>query len=114
MEKRLRIKEMAKDRGMTLSEIGRKLGMPRSNMSAIASGRRGVSLKALQKICNILDCSIDELILTEDFTPVFKDKKTQALLMIVESHNYDGIDKTWVNRIMMAQKVHYGAMNRTT
>ena len=50
MRKRLRIKEAAKERGVTLSSIAKKLGIYRSNMSAIASGARGTSLKILRKI----------------------------------------------------------------
>ncbi len=112
MEKGFKIKEIAKERGMTLTSIAKKLGMPRSNMSAIASGARGVSIKVLLKISRILDCSMDELILPQKHSLVFKDKGAQSLLKIVESQNYDGIDKSWVDRIMLAQKMHYGAVNR--
>ena len=111
MEKRLKIKEVAKERGVTLSSIAGKLGIPRSNMSAIASGARGVSLRTLRKISRILDCGIDDLIFSEKHPPFFKDKKLQIFLKTVESQNYDGIDKTWVDRLMLAQKIHYGAVN---
>ena len=112
MKKGFRIKDIAKERGMTLSEVARKLKMSRSNMSAIASGARGVSLKALHRISDILDCSVEELFLPKESRPVFKDKKTQALLNAVEGQNYDGIDKTWVDNVMLAQKTHYGSINR--
>jgi len=112
MRRGLRIKEIAKERGMTLSSIAKELDMPRSNISAIASGTRGVSLKALQKISRVLDCSLDELVLPGEYDSVFKDKRVQALLDIMESRNYDGIDKTWVDRVMLAQKVHYLAAGR--
>ena len=112
MKRTFRIKDVAKERGMTLSEVARKLGMPRSNMSAIASGSRGVSLEVLYRISNILDCGIEELFLPKEDQPVFKNKKTQALLDAVEDQNYDGIDKTWVDNIMLAQKMHYGSINR--
>ena len=112
MKKGFRIKDVAKERGMTLSSIAKKLGIPRSNMSAIASGARGVSLKVLYKISCILDCSIDELMLPAQYPPVFKDKKNQSLLRMIENENYDGIDKTWVDRLMLAQKMHYGALNK--
>ena len=107
MQRELRIKEVAEERGFTLSSIAKKLGIHRSNMSAIASGKRGVSLKVLKKISRLLDCSIDELILPESYSPVFKNKKTQALLKAVEKRNYDGLNKTWVNRLMLAQTMHY-------
>ena len=112
MRRKFRIKDIAKERGMTLSEVAGKLGIPRSNMSAIASGSRGISLKLLYRISNILDCGIEDLFLPKEDQPIFKDKKTQALLNAVEDQNYDGIDKTWVDHIMLAQKTHYGSINR--
>jgi len=108
----LRIKKIARERGVTLSSIAKELDMPRSNISAIASGARGVSLKVLQKISRVLDCSLDELALPGEDDFVFKDKRVQSLLDVVESRNYDGIDKTWVDRVMLAQKVHYIAARR--
>lgn len=112
MKRRFRIKDIAKERGMTLSEIAKRLGIPRSNMSAIASGRRGVSLKVLSKIGRILDCGIDELILPETDPPVYKDEKIESALKIIENQNYDGIDKTWVNSIMLAHAAHFGSPAR--
>jgi len=102
----LRIKGAAKERGVTLSSLAKQLGIHRSNMSAMASGTRGVSLKVLKKISRILDCSIDELILPADI-PVFKSQRMQFVLDEIQRRNYDGIDKTWVNRLMLAQVKHY-------
>lgn len=107
-----RIKEAAKERGITLSGIARALGMHRSNMSAIASGARGASLKLLNRICRILNCGIDELIISESRSPVFKDRRAQLLLKELEGPNTDGTDKTWVNRIMLAHNTHYKAAKR--
>lgn len=108
----LRIKEVARDRGVTLSSIARKLGIRRSNMSAIASGARGVSVKVLKDIRVILDCSIDELIPTKDHPNLFRDKGVQSSLDAIERYNYDGIDKTWVNKLMLAHKAHYMAARK--
>jgi len=108
----LRIKEVAKESGITLSSVARKLGIHRSNMSAIASGSRGVSLKTLKRIGRILDCSIDELIEPEKRAPVFKNKKSKSVLDRIEKANYDGIDKSWVDRLMFAQRTHYGAIGK--
>lgn len=104
----LRIKKAADDRGITLSSIARKLGIHRSNMSAIASGSRGVSLKTLKKIGHILGCDISELIVPERHTPVFRSKALESKLRHIEEKNYDGIDKSWVDNIMVAWRIHYG------
>ena len=63
----LNIKQIVKERGMSLAYLASKLGIQRSNMSAIASGDRGVSLGVLKKIskiylmcrslCSIVSCN---------------------------------------------------------
>ena len=57
-----KLKEAAKERALTLTSIGQKLGIHRANMSAIASGTRGASLKMLSKISSILDMGLEELV----------------------------------------------------
>ena len=109
----LRIKEAAKERGMMLSSIAKKLGIHRSNMSAIASGSRGVSLKMLVKISRILDCDIDDLIGQKKHSPIFKNIILASVLSDIEKINYDGIDKSWVDRLMFAQRMHHRAVRRT-
>jgi DNA-binding Xre family transcriptional regulator len=107
MKENLRIKDAAKERGITLNMLAGALGIHRCNMSAIAAGARGLSLKTLKAISSILDCGLDELVYTGINEAVFKDKKTQSLLDNIERRNYDGIDKTWVNSLMSAQRAHY-------
>ncbi|MBL7157493.1 MAG: helix-turn-helix transcriptional regulator [Candidatus Omnitrophica bacterium] len=109
----LRIKEVAKERGFTLSAVAKMLGVARSNMSSIAKGTRGVSLKALIKISNILECSIDELIVTRKRPTVFKNKKLETLLRDAETNNYDGMDKTWVDNVALAHRAHYRTAKKT-
>jgi len=107
MKVTLRLKEAIRERGLTLSSIAKKLGIHRSNMSAIASGSRGVSLRMLKQISHILDCGMDELFGQKKYSPIFKDKNSQSALNDIEKANFDGIDKSWVNRVMFAQHMHY-------
>lgn len=102
-----KLKEIARERALTLTDIAKKLGIHRANMSAIASGSRGASLKMLKKIVNILDMGLDELVNPEECHPVFKNREAEAALNDMEKINYDGLDKTWVNRVMLAQNTHY-------
>ena len=103
----LKIKEAAKDRGITLAKISNELGIYRANLSAIASGSRGVSLKVLNKICRILDISMDELIEPEERRLFSGDGALEAALGDIENRNYDGMDKSWVDRLMLARTPHY-------
>lgn len=111
MKRGLRIKEVAYERGFTLKDIAEKLHIHLSNLSAIASGRRGVSLSVLESLSRILDCSIDEL-LNVDNPAVFKDKRLQRFLEEREKGAIDGQDKTWVDRLMLLRNAHYRASRR--
>lgn len=108
------IKKIAKERAVTLMSIAKKLGIYRSNMSAIASGKRGVSLDMLIKIGHILDCGLDELVTLSGRSSVFKNKNIEDKLNKIIEANYDGMDKTWVNNIVLAGLRHYGNAKRTT
>ncbi len=103
----LKLKEAAKERALTLTSVAKKLGIHRANMSSIASGTRGASLKMLNKISTILDMGLDELVNPEGHHRVFKNGKAETALDHIEKINYDGIDKTWVDRVMLAQKMHF-------
>jgi transcriptional regulator with XRE-family HTH domain len=110
MKNALNIKGAARQRGFTLSALAKRLGMARSNMSAIAGGARGISMGKLKKISDILYCDICELSAKEE-NPIFKNKRIELALTAIEEGNYDGIDKAWVGRLMYAHSAHY--KNRT-
>lgn len=55
--KRIRVKK-----GMTQGDICRKLGMDRSYMSAIESGKKNVTIAVLDKLANALDVPVNNLI----------------------------------------------------
>jgi transcriptional regulator with XRE-family HTH domain len=104
---RLRIKEAAKERGVTLISLAKKLKMYRSNFSAVAAGTRGISLKKIQKIADLLGCGVDELLGSKVYPPIFHDKALQSTLYLIEKNNPDGVDKTWVNNLTLARLSHF-------
>ena len=55
--KRIRLKKR-----MSQGDICRAIGMDRSYMSAIESGKKNVTLAVLEKLANALDVSVDELL----------------------------------------------------
>ena len=105
------IREVCRERGITLSYLAKGLGIHRSNMSAIASGARGVSFNVLQKICTILNCGIDEIIIMKPHKPVYEGEAFKSMIK-KEQECFDGQDKTWVHKLMLSQKAHYQSITR--
>ncbi|MBN2980156.1 helix-turn-helix domain-containing protein [Cohnella algarum] len=57
-----RIKKLRKERGLTQDDIGRHLGMGRSNVGHIENGRTIPTSETLDKIANILGTTTDYLL----------------------------------------------------
>ncbi len=105
---RTNVKEEAALRGMTLTEVAKKVGFYLSNLSAMDSGKRTISLKRLAKIAAFLHCSVGDLILnSKEEKKIFREVALNDLLEQIESSHEDGTDKSWVPKVMMAQKRHY-------
>ncbi len=57
-----RIRELRKERGMTVQELAYRCDIERSNLSRIESGRANVTLKTLCAICCALGVSLKEVV----------------------------------------------------
>lgn len=57
-----RIRELRKERGMTVQELAYRCDIERSNLSRIESGRANVTLKTLCAICSALGISLKEVV----------------------------------------------------
>ena len=57
-----RIRELRKERGMTVQELAYRCDIERSNLSRIESGRANVTLKTLCAICGSLGISLKEVV----------------------------------------------------
>ena len=90
---RFHIKEYAQEQGMRLGELARRLRMPLSNLSAIASGQRSVSIQLLSRIAKLLNCRVSELFVEKVITDVIyrNDDANREILKIAEQ-NYPGIE----------------------
>lgn len=57
-----RIKELRKERKLTVQELAYRCDMERSNLSRIEAGRTNLTLKTICIICNALDVSLRDVI----------------------------------------------------
>jgi len=69
---RFRIKEYAFEQGLKLGDVAGKLRIPLSNLSAINSGSRSVSLRLLGRIANLLGCEVADLFDESEAVTVFR------------------------------------------
>lgn len=58
---RLRIRQLCRDKGLTINGLSRTCGLTQSTLNNIVSGRNNsVTLSTLQKICDGLDMDLSE------------------------------------------------------
>lgn len=57
-----RLKEARTYRGFSQEEVAEFVGVSRSSISLIENGQRGIDTLELQKIAELYECSIDELV----------------------------------------------------
>ena len=57
-----RITRFREDRGLTLDELSRRVGLSTGVMEAVESGRRGVTFECLIDIANELDMAASDLV----------------------------------------------------
>lgn len=70
----LRIKEISKKRGISMREIAEKLNTTPAMITYYEKGNVAITVEKLQKIANILDCEVFELIPSSSNFAHFYDK----------------------------------------
>ena len=110
---RTNVRGEASLRGMTLSEVARKLDLYLSNLSAMDSGSRPVSLRQLSRIARFLHCGVGDLILSsEEEKPLFHEKALNRAVDRIEALSEDGTDKSWVPKVTLAVNRHYAKVKK--
>lgn len=57
----LRIKEICKEKGITLNVLAEKIGVSQPSISGIATGRQKPSLDTIEKLAEALEVPVSEL-----------------------------------------------------
>lgn len=64
-----RVRTLRIQKGLTQVELAKKLGMTQSNISELERGIRGLTIRHVLKLANILSASTDEILLASSSTP---------------------------------------------
>ena len=109
MGMRTRIKEASKARGWTVKELARRLHLYPSNLSAMDSGSRLVSLRLLSRIAECLDCSPGDLL---EVTwgaekDLFGQPDLALRLKMRDVGTPDGLERPWVHSALLSWQRHY-------
>ena len=109
MKMRTRIQEVAHERGRTVMELARQLGLYRSNLSAMDAGRRTPSLRLLARISEALGCSVGDLVEVHHGpeAPVFRKASLERRVRERIQEACDGTDKGWTHAVLLAWQRHY-------
>jgi DNA-binding Xre family transcriptional regulator len=63
---KVKIKELAKEKkDWSLYKLAKELGLPQQTVYSWASGRTQPNYDNMDRLCDILDCSIDEILEAE-------------------------------------------------
>ena len=68
---RLDLKDACSRRGMTLSELAERTGIPQPSLSRYISGRRDITLRQLGRLALALDVGIEDLVREDSLTSLF-------------------------------------------
>ncbi|HEY9355787.1 MAG TPA: helix-turn-helix domain-containing protein [Arthrobacter sp.] len=61
-----RLDELLELRGMTLTELSRRVGVSLVNLSVLKNDRaKAIRFSTLTSICEVLDCEVGQLLVTE-------------------------------------------------
>jgi putative transcriptional regulator len=64
-----RLDELLADRGMTLTELSKRVGVSLVNLSVLKNDRaKAIRFSTLTAICDALDCQVGELLVTSGGT----------------------------------------------
>lgn len=114
MGMRTRIQEVARERGTTAAELARRLGLYRSNLSAMDAGRRTPSLRLLLRLAEALGCGVADLLETapEREPALFRWPELDRRILERSRAAASGADKGWVHATLLAWQRHYRSAGR--
>jgi transcriptional regulator with XRE-family HTH domain len=98
---KLRLKDQCRKKGITLSKLAAKCGIPQPSLSRYESGKSDITLRQLSRLCLVLGVGIGELLKEEVFTEKYAKEIKRAEKAAIKS------DKAWVGKVQSDLLAHY-------
>lgn len=104
-----RLKELRKEHGLTLKELGEQLGMPNNTLSQYETGKREPKLETWQKLTDffkvpteyLMGITNDRVTLTvNDLNPAEEDAYKRITAMLSEDYPKGSISKNKIGRLL--------------
>ncbi|BAZ33853.1 transcriptional regulator (plasmid) [Cylindrospermum sp. NIES-4074] len=88
----VRLKEIRNERGISQNELARRLEMSLANVQKIEYNKaKSIPLETLDKLCQILECEVGDLLVRVPDTNDGSAKKEQKLVQVVDEVKEDKI-----------------------
>ncbi|MBD2682662.1 MULTISPECIES: helix-turn-helix transcriptional regulator [Nostoc] len=89
----VRLKEIRNERGISQNELARRLEMSLANVQKIEYGKaKSIPLETLDKLCQILECEVGDLLVRVPDSNDGSSKKEQKLVQVVDEVKEDKIN----------------------
>ncbi|QIR36341.1 helix-turn-helix transcriptional regulator [Tolypothrix sp. PCC 7910] len=105
----VRLKEIRKERGISQNELARRLEMSLANIQKIEYGKaKSIPLDTLDKLCQILECEVGELLVRVPDSDDGSSKKEQKTFEVInpanksKSNEFDSKDILTISRVIAA------------
>lgn len=97
----LNLKKICCGRGITMSELSRKSGIPQPSLSRYAAGKSDITLKQLSRIATALGVGLEKIVETDILTEQY-----EARIKRTERDEQQK-DKAWVTAVLCDLQRHY-------
>lgn len=110
----INLRELRKQKGLTMKQLGTELGMAESTVSLYETGKRNPDVQTLIRFADFFDVSLDSLCGRDFYTDgSMLSEKDQMMLQAMEQLNEEGQDKVmeYIDDLLSSTK--YIKMHKT-
>lgn len=110
---RYRIKDACHSRGYKVADLCKKLGLYKSNLSLVDSGKRKLSISKLEEIIKFLGCSFNDIISSSNrYQKPYDNPEINRKITLIENAQYQRNDKAWVFNVFFERRKFFDTVEK--